>query len=136
MQKSRLTVIVAAVATGGCTSPPPTYQEIAAADFGSYPALYQGAIDSYLRSTLRDPGSAIISMPRAPVRTYAGVRVRTYGWGTCMSVNAKNGYGGYTGQNLYFFLFREGKIVVTERAGVGSSNFEVQYVNDLCKRLI
>jgi hypothetical protein len=118
-----------------CSSAPPRPQELSSANYGPYPQDYQQRIAAFMQANLRDPGSAMYTAPKPPVKAYAGMRNYTYGWATCMSVNAKNGFGGYTGANLYYFLFRDGSVALFERAGAGSSPFELDYVHDLCARL-
>lgn len=135
MKKPCFTLLIVSASILGCSTPPPTSQDLAAANYGPYPQQYKALIANYLQATLREPGSAAISAVPAPVKAYAGVKHYTYGWATCMGVNAKNGYGGYTGANTYFFLFRDGSIAVVERAGATSTPFEIEYVTNLCKRL-
>lgn len=134
--KYRLAFLAIALPILGCSTPPaPTPQELAAADYGPYPDQYQAKIASYLQVTLKDPESARISTPFKPVKTYAGLNAPQYGWGTCMGVNAKNSFGGYTGNKMYFFLFRNGEISMVERTEDANS-FNTEYVHKLCKRLI
>jgi hypothetical protein len=133
--KCRLASLAIALPILGCSTPPPSPQELAAAEYGPYPAQYQAKIATYLQTTLKDPESARISTPFAPKKTFAGLNKPVYGWGTCMGVNAKNSFGGYTGTKIYFFLFRDGEISVVERAEDANS-FATEYVNNLCKRLI
>jgi hypothetical protein len=70
-------------------------------------------VDDYFAKRLRDPYSAVKEVTRGPRR--AKVREDVYtvwdGWAVCMSVNAKNGYGGYAGAKPYLFVFGEHRIL-------------------------
>lgn len=134
--KSRLTLLVVAASLIACSTPQPTAADLALADYGPYPDKYQLKIANYLRSTLKDPDSAKLTEPLAPAKTYAGLSQPVYGWGTCIGVNAKNSFGGYTGSNMYFFLFRNGEISMVERADNRPNSFDTEYVHKLCKQLI
>jgi hypothetical protein len=35
----------------------------------------------------------------------------SYGWSVCATINAKNGYGGFTGAQVWWFFFQDGKVV-------------------------
>lgn len=133
--KSRLLAVLTVLAFQGCSTPPPTAQQLASADYGPFPHQFQVKLATYLQATLKDPDTAKLSAPIGPARTYAGLSAPVYGWGVCMGVNAKNSFGGYTGPKQYFFLFRNGEIAMVERAE-GPSSFETEYVQKLCKRLI
>jgi len=98
------------------------------ADYGSYPTNYQNAIETAFVRQLKDPDSAKFSDFTAPKHDqmvqveYAthGVGVNktaVYGYSSCVSVNAKNSYGGYTGNKQYWFLIRNGQVMRTEPAG-------------------
>lgn len=65
-----------------------------------------------LETVLRDVSSARLSQIRAP--RWATVRedawtVKT-GWAVCYSINAQNGYGGYTGAKTWLFVISDDKV--------------------------
>jgi hypothetical protein len=64
---------------------------------------------------LKDPESARYSKFRPLAKDLkivnAKTRNATLGYSTCVDINAKNSYGGYTGAKRYWFLIRDGKVV-------------------------
>lgn len=82
------------------------------ADYGTPPADYKLKIKSWLESNLKDPDSAKVSDP-TPLRKEVAFENKQpiFGYTTCMGVNAKNSYGGYTGTKGYWFFFHQGRIV-------------------------
>ncbi len=86
-------------------------------DFGAYPQDYKKIIESYFQETLKDPYSARYSYFREPKKDAHLVdtksRVALYGYSVCVNVNAKNSYGGYTGNKPYWLLIRNGEIIKT-----------------------
>jgi len=85
------------------------------ADYGTYPADYEVVIKAYMETTLKDPESARysdFSKPRKEhIITNVDAKEATYGYSACVLVNAKNSYGGYTGNHRYWFFLRDGKII-------------------------
>lgn len=107
--------LVAAVLVGCAAGPTP--QQIASADYGSPVSQEQAEerIKQYFNGTLKDPYSAqyqfskvekgyIIGSAAKGKPLYAGYLVTAY-------VNAKNSYGGYTGNQGYQFLFQNTLLV-------------------------
>lgn len=101
------------------------------ADYGSYPSNYQEIIKVAFAGQLKDPDSARYSNFTAPkydqmvhldyvmhdnvIVNAAGVKkTAIYGYSSCVSVNAKNSFGGYTGNEQYWFLIRNGQVIRTE----------------------
>lgn len=89
-------------------------------DFGRYPSNYQQIIKQHLAQTLRDPESARIGR-FVPPRKYLYIyrldwedkQVRyDVSYFACVYVNAKNGYGGYTGWQEHVYFIRNGQIVI------------------------
>lgn len=91
----------------------PTQEQIATADYGSYPDDYKAIIKSYLAASLFDPYSAVYSDWTEPVQGYAGDRLTgfAHGYSICVTVNAKNRFGAYVGARLYHFVLRNGAVV-------------------------
>lgn len=82
------------------------------ADVGSKPVEYKSVVESAIRDGLKDPDSAKFSgmtKPRKEVMVDQGEFV--YGYSTCVYVNAKNSYGGYTGKQLHWVFFRDNKVL-------------------------
>jgi hypothetical protein len=85
---------------------------------------YQLAVRGYMRALLKDPYSAVYRFdnPRKGV-VQDGVFVghkKHYGWIVPTWINAKNGFGGYTGEQLYIMFFFDGQLAdATELASYG-----------------
>ncbi|MEX0563093.1 hypothetical protein AB3X30_05505 [Raoultella terrigena] len=82
------------------------------ADVGSKPSNFQALIESSIREQLKDPDSAKFSgftEPRKEVMVEQ--RNFVYGYSSCVFVNAKNSYGGYTGKQLYWAFIRNGQVL-------------------------
>jgi hypothetical protein len=88
---------------------------VSGADYGSYPSNYQGIIKKSLARTLKDRNSAKYSEFTEPVKEYAienaTEKKAIYGYAVCVLVNAKNSYGGYTGNERHWFFIRNGEVV-------------------------
>lgn len=90
------------------------------ADFGKKPSNYKSIVKKYMETALKDPDSAKYHWDNAmgPVKGYAydvaTESCKGYGWALCVSVNAKNSYGGYAGPKPTFFLIRDGAVVYHE----------------------
>lgn len=82
--------------------------------YGAMPAEYEAIIMSYLNNTLKDPDSIknfAIQEPRKGSvwgGMFNGFK-REARWYVCFTYNAKNSYGGYTGQKEYIMWFSHGK---------------------------
>lgn len=104
----------------GCAGQqPPSSVQIAGANYGSLPANYQEQIKSYFGSVLKDPYTAHYAFDK-PFKGYSqdgawapsGGKV-FFGWVAPVNVNARNSYGGYTGNKPYVFIFSEGQLYDT-----------------------
>ncbi len=105
----------------GCVHAP-TPEQIAAADYGSYPGDYKEVIQQHFYKILFDPYSAQYSDWRGPssgywAKPFGGETV--FGYRACVEVNAKNRMGGYTGSQQYFFMMRNGSIVYVDGGYTG-----------------
>ena len=90
------------------------------ADYGSYPQNYQELIKAYMAKSLKDPDSAKYSDFSTPRKEHAIANQKAiYGYSSCVLVNAKNSYGGYTGNQQQWFFFRNGEIVRTQNVTTG-----------------
>jgi len=110
----------------GCATVTPA--EIAAADFGSLPAGYQERVKNVIGQELRDPFSATYRFGE-PKKGFSkdGIAMggkKHFGWIVPVGVNAKNGFGGYAGDELYYVMFFEGGAGdVTEMFRAGMAKF-------------
>lgn len=106
---------VIAILTGCATAPTgPTGQLQTLADAGPAPADPQKVIAEVLRTRLKDPDSARVQLtkpPRAVVFAKTAATNGGAGWELCPEVNARNGYGAYTGYKRMFILWRNGHVV-------------------------
>ncbi|MGP3038387.1 hypothetical protein [Serratia nevei] len=109
--------ILASLAMSGCSSQqPPSQAQISSASYGELPKDYQEKIKNHFNSTLKDPYSAQYKfMPTFKGYSQdgqwspSGGKV-TFGWVSPVLVNAKNSYGGYTGDQKYVFIFSGGEM--------------------------
>ncbi len=104
------------------------------ADYGAYPDNYREIIEAAMTGMLKDPDSARYSGFTQPKHdqvvevqyphrglildtSVAPKKTAIYGYAVCAAVNAKNSFGGYTGDKLYWFLIRNGQVVRSAMAG-------------------
>jgi hypothetical protein len=96
----------------GCVSVSPG--ETANADFGVCPSSYQDDIKNLMSNTLKDPYSAVytFSTPRKGVGQDGLLRggKKYFGWIVPTQINGKNSYGGYVGNQQYYFFFANGRV--------------------------
>ncbi len=91
-------------------------EDIAKLDYGPFPENYESTVKDYFNDKLRDPFSAQYSF-RKPFKGYlrsapiTGGKVRQPGWVVVVSINAKNGFGGYSGWKIHRLLMRDNKVV-------------------------
>ena len=115
---TRLLALLFCLAACGCKvlPPPPTAQEVADAPIGVCPSQADAemAAKELLDKTLKDPMSAVTTFE--PIgRSYYSISYSgtwSFAWRLQASVNAKNGYGGYTGAREWDFFFRGGNVMV------------------------
>lgn len=98
---------------------PPIVPEMANADFGPVPADAEGLIKAWAETTLKDPESARYVHFSKPRKEWAVAEKHPiYGWSVCATINAKNGYGGYTGAQTWWFFIQNGKIIRSQNTDV------------------
>lgn len=94
-------------------------------EFGPPPPNAQERVEAYYQTTLRDPDSARYEHGETFKGRCAGDPISEIpawlGWASNVSVNAKNGFGGYTGYKDYTLLFAPDDSVarVIEGSGFG-----------------
>ncbi len=100
---------ILALTLGGCAGAP-SKQEISKADYGSQPVSAKAklAATNLISSTLIDPYSAVIKCGE-PTKGWLNMNFKnSYGYLVECKVNAKNRYGGYTGEQERYFWIRNG----------------------------
>ena len=107
--------VLAFIALAGCASGP-TAQDIASADYGSVIQQdeAENQIKSYFNRALKDPESARYGFSKVEKGHVIGNAFQGsplyVGYVVYAKVNAKNSYGGYTGDKGYLFLFQNGRL--------------------------
>ncbi len=91
----------------------PTKELIESSDYGPKPKDYKNLVITYMQTTLKDPDSAKYNWNREPTKMWVvnpHGSGHLFGWGTCALINAKNGFGGFSGFQKYFFFFKDNQI--------------------------
>lgn len=111
----RTSPLILFLLAGCATASDPT--EVAAVSSEAAPDHAAGIamIESAIRSTLKDPDSAEFSWPNGFTQGWyqPPFGKKYYGWITCGTVNAKNGYGGYVGRSAAIGVIRNGTVIET-----------------------
>jgi hypothetical protein len=101
------------LAIAACQTGPPTAKELLAADYGS-PITQEEAeakAGAWLGTVLKDPDSLRASwepVEKGWQRDFGGDLY--FGYRMAAGINAKNGFGGYTGAKAYVFMFFNGAL--------------------------
>lgn len=118
-----LFAFVLTISLSGCVSFPNEYAPVPPdITIGPPPADAEAAVRAHMETVLRDPESARYKF-EAVHKAYAhepltsGGKFAWAGHRIDFAVNAKNGYGGYTGFQHYIALFSNGRITRTYEAG-------------------
>jgi hypothetical protein len=94
----------------GCVnlpSSPPNQSEC-----GAYPTGCETIIEKTVRDSLKDPESARFQFEPTPYIGWRSVHSKPVAcYIVKVWVNAKNGFGGYTGKQPYWFAIRDGVII-------------------------
>ncbi|MGO4323785.1 hypothetical protein [Pseudomonas sp. KB_12] len=135
--KSTASLLISMALAGCVSSPPPklavynptagmtelvdpTPAELAAADAGQYPQNYESIVKSWAEGNLKDPQSAIFKSFSKPRKEFMyAQRKLVFGYTVCTVINAKNSYGGYTGNNVYWMMIRNGVVLRDGLLGSG-----------------
>ena len=104
-----LILVLLLIMLAGCAMKP-TPEQMANADYGSYPSGYQELIKEYYSKQLFDPYSAVYTFG-TPQRAWNGFGGHNFGYGVCGTLNAKNRMGGYVGAQTFYFLLKNGLII-------------------------
>jgi hypothetical protein len=85
--------------------------DTANADYGTYPSNYEDLVKAWASSNLKDPESARFGKISRPRKEFVVKELKPlFGYSVCAGINAKNAYGGYVGEKIFWFFFRDGKI--------------------------
>ena len=94
------------------TAPDPTPAELVVADYGQYPQSYEAVVKGWTENSMKDPASVIFKKISKPRKEYMyAERKPVYGYSICTLLNAKNSYGGYTGNQVYWLMIRDGAVL-------------------------
>lgn len=108
----RIIVLSCALLLSGCAATAITREEVQAMDFGPYPDKYEEAVPALFSTMLKDPYSARYRYTKGPYKAYlreapvAGGKPVVFGYIVEVWVNAKNSFGGYTGDKFYRVFLR------------------------------
>lgn len=105
-----------------------------ALDYG-VPISYEQGVEigeKWIKADLLDPYSAHIEWPFSFVQFTEKVPLfkRTTGYATCVRINAKNTYGGYTGEKTYRIIIRNNQVIDYSEVS------NLRMVPDICKELV
>lgn len=107
----KLTIMAMILLLSACAGPTP--QEAARADYGDYPLNYEAIVRAYHRTYLKDPDTVQYSGFSYPQQLFVGNMFSgtKYGFGVCVTYNARNSYGGYVGVRTDAVLIRNGVVL-------------------------
>lgn len=96
--------------------------EIHNADYGTYPNGHEQIIKNFYAGIMKDPSSVQYIRISQPRRRWSSDIISgiTYGYIVCVTRNAKNSFGGYTGVQTDGLVIRNG-VVVKLREGRGKT---------------
>lgn len=107
----------------------PTQQEIESADYGPYPVEYEQIIKNYMQGILKDPSSATYQFLGSPRSGWNGMGGKKFGYMVCVNINAKNSFGGYTGNRMSYFMIHYGRVIY---ASHGDGRYGSSFVEGMC----
>lgn len=129
------------LALAGCSTTPPVNSSGVRAtelDAGPPPTNAEAVIRPYLRSLLKDPGSAQIENVKGPafltVKSSLLSGSEAYGWGVCFVVNAKNSFGAYVGFRTMTIIWRHGSIQKVF-GDLGTNMFDQALATSACRQI-
>jgi hypothetical protein len=104
----------------GCSTAPPSRDFVSQLDYGPKPSQeeMQQIATNYISARLKDPTSAQYKFRPNIAKVYSynqfdsdNLNLAAWGWFIGGEYNAKNGFGGYTGFDPFYLLYRNGAIV-------------------------
>lgn len=131
--KAASTILIA-LSLAGCMSAP-SRQDLDSADYGPFPDRYQQSIRDYMDRVLKDPDSAKYEFYKTPVKAWRrGNGANLYGWATCVGINSKNSYGGYTGSLQSYFFIQENVVMDAQHSST-NDGITTGIVREMCSKL-
>lgn len=128
------------VAPKSSLNKPPSDSELTGADYGPIPSKsHQEQIRSTMETLLKDPESAKyrFSSPKKDwipryhfdpvIKGQPRLHGYLFGWKIDFGINAKNSYGGYTGENPYMAFFENGELRGIFKPGTHKDIFGYPY---------
>jgi hypothetical protein len=86
----------------------PSPEQIASADYGTYPENYQEIIKNYYSKVLSDPHG--VYTYENPTRAWDSLGGLIFGWAVCGKFNGKDRSGVHVGVRSFYVLIRDNKI--------------------------
>lgn len=127
-------IILVGMVLTGCMSAP-SRQDLDAADYGPFPDHYQESIKDYMNRVLKDPDSAKYDFYKMPVKAWhRGAGANLYGWATCVGINSKNSFGGYTG-SLPTYFFIQDNVIMEAKHSDAHAGINASIVSEMCAKL-
>ena len=130
--KKAILIVAFALLSGGCATRP-TEHELTIADYGSYPNDYEKIIQNHLQNYWKDPESARYKFLNTPKTGWNRLGMKKYGYVICANINAKNSFGGYTGNRMSYFMIKNGKVIDTVH---GDGEYGDGFVQGMCRTFI
>lgn len=109
-----------------CVGSPPTPEEMQNANFGPYPNNYEEIIKGYYYNVLFDPYSAVFRFLPPKKVGWGHGNDHYFGYAVCGGINAKNRFGAYVGEQLFFVIINSGQIIL---------RYEKSNAYDACKQI-
>lgn len=137
VRSSSLILLLAASLLPGCATNAIDPVEVAAVNGEPMPdpAVAISMIEESIKSKLKDPDSAQFQWPNGFVQGWyqRPFGKRYYGWITCGTVNARNGFGGYAGRVAAVGVIRSG-VVVESNMDEASDRYG-SFVAEACRKM-
>lgn len=134
MKKMIWLVAVVLLFSLGCAGmQKPTPEQLANANYGSFPTNYKEITTQIISTMLIDPYSAVFSDWRGPSKGwYRNYKGAFFGYRVCVFVNAKNRVGGYTGRKLHFAMIKDDRVVVHDGGNYRAGTMGEQWAYERC----
>lgn len=106
--------IIVILFISGCATAPSAQDQLKAY-YGPQPTDAEQIIRSHMDHVLKDPMSATYRLQGWPKTMWVKPGLLAgpfkYGWGICAGINARNSFGGYVGEKMYFFLIQDDQVI-------------------------
>lgn len=115
IMKKIVFLIALSLIISSCANRRPTEEQIAAADYGSFPKDHKKTLAEYMKMVAFDPQSSQYekwsNLHKGYITDYRGTH---YGYKGCVYINSKNRLGGYVGFKPCLYLIHNDNVVVLE----------------------